>query len=607
MEGGIGKYLGLPEHFCRRKRDIFASIIDRIRQKAHSWTAKFLSGAGKQIMLRSVLSAMPCYAMSCFKLPVSLCRQIQSILTRFWWGANPEKNKMCWVAWTTMALPKYAGGLGFRDIETFNDALLAKIGWRIIKDPQSLLARVLLGKYAKDSSFMDCDIPASASHGWRSILAGREILRKGLGWAVGNGESIGLWSDPWLSFNTPCRPIGPATAENYSMKVSELLCPFSNQWDVERIQAILPQYEGAILGIKTSATPSLDTLLWLPERSGIYSTKTGYGIGMIDDKEPENRVNPIKWLEHVWKVKTAPKLKDFLWRVLKKAIPVSSNLESRGVASFACKKCGAYEDNTHVFLHCPTAEEVWSLIPVALRPSPTMGSPEDIVKNGAKYTPLPPVGLTSPIWPWVMWNLWKARNKLIFENRSFTAREIALKSVQDAKEWNNVQVENMGPKLTAQSQLRTQPQALRSPPTFSPDILVCSVDAAWDVNTGRCGIGGVLSGSMERPGHNLSEAHSYVSSALMAEAIAVRLAVSTAVYSNVRSLAVLSDSLSLINLLKKGGNQPKLFGIMFDIHHYLSLFDSISFHFISRNFNVEADSVAKLAFAMSVTNSIMGV
>ncbi|KAL0648556.1 hypothetical protein Bca4012_046847 [Brassica carinata] len=44
-EGGIGKYLGLPEHFGRRKRYIFASIVDRIRQRAQSWTNRFLSGA----------------------------------------------------------------------------------------------------------------------------------------------------------------------------------------------------------------------------------------------------------------------------------------------------------------------------------------------------------------------------------------------------------------------------------------------------------------------------------------------------------------------------------------------------------------------------------
>lgn len=193
-KGGIGKYLGLPEQFGRRKRDIFA---------------KFLSGAGKQVMLKSVLSAMPCHAMSCFKLPISLCKQIQSLLTRFWWDANPEKKKMCWVSWDTMAMPKYAGGLGFRDIETFNDALLAKIGWRLIKEPQSLLARVLMGKYARNCSFLDCPSPETASHGWRSVLAGRDILRKGLSWAVGNGDTIRLWDDPWLSFQRPMQPIGP--------------------------------------------------------------------------------------------------------------------------------------------------------------------------------------------------------------------------------------------------------------------------------------------------------------------------------------------------------------------------------------------------------------
>ena len=140
----MGKYLGLPEHFGRKKRDIFASILDRIRQKVLSWSTRFLSGAGKQILLKSILTAMPAYTMSCFKIPQSLCKQIQSLLTRFWWDANPEKTKMCWVAWETLTLPKYAGGRGFRDIATFNYALLAKVGWRILHNPASLIAQVLL-------------------------------------------------------------------------------------------------------------------------------------------------------------------------------------------------------------------------------------------------------------------------------------------------------------------------------------------------------------------------------------------------------------------------------------------------------------------------------
>ncbi|KAF2566519.1 hypothetical protein F2Q68_00026556 [Brassica cretica] len=104
----------------------------------------------------------------------------------------------------------------------------------------------------------------------------------------------------------------------------------------------------------------------------------------------------------------------------------------------------------------------------------------------------------------------------------------------------------------------------------------------------------------------ISDSHSHVSSALMAEAIAVHRAVALAFYSNVRSLEVLSDSLSLIKLLKTRGCQPELFGIMFDIYHFMSYFDVISFAFISRNFNSEADFVAKSALAQFIRNPLHG-
>ncbi|WZZ70042.1 hypothetical protein YC2023_081412 [Brassica napus] len=84
-EGGTGKYLGLPKHFGRRKRDLFTGIVDRIRSKAASWATRRLSSAGKLVMLKSVLTAVPSFSMTCFLLPMSLCDQIQSTLTRFGW------------------------------------------------------------------------------------------------------------------------------------------------------------------------------------------------------------------------------------------------------------------------------------------------------------------------------------------------------------------------------------------------------------------------------------------------------------------------------------------------------------------------------------------
>ena len=111
-EGRTGKYLGLPEHFGRRKKDLFAGIVDRIKQKASGWSNRFLSSAGKLVMLKSVLSPIPSHSMTCFKSPKSLTKRIQSAVTRFLWDDRTGKKKMACVAWDKLAQPK--GKRGFR-------------------------------------------------------------------------------------------------------------------------------------------------------------------------------------------------------------------------------------------------------------------------------------------------------------------------------------------------------------------------------------------------------------------------------------------------------------------------------------------------------------
>lgn len=221
-EGGTGKYLGLPEHFGRKKRDIFSSIVDKIKQKARGWSNKFLSSAGKMVMLQSVLSAVPSYSMTYFELPVSLCKRIQSTITRFWWDNNPDTKKMAWVSWTDMAKPKAIGGLGFRDFQDYNAALLAKTGWRLLQNPDCLLGKVLLGKYCPDNNILLATGTSNMSHGWQSVLVGRDLLAQKLGWVVGDGQSIKVWDEPWLSRSHQIRPMGPPEERCLEMTVSDL-------------------------------------------------------------------------------------------------------------------------------------------------------------------------------------------------------------------------------------------------------------------------------------------------------------------------------------------------------------------------------------------------
>jgi hypothetical protein len=91
-------------------------------------------------------------------------------------------------------MTKRKGGMGFRNFEDFNQALLAKQAWRLVTAPESLCARVLRARYFSNDSFLEAACPKRASFTWRSILFGRELLKDGLIWKVGNGSDIDIWN-----------------------------------------------------------------------------------------------------------------------------------------------------------------------------------------------------------------------------------------------------------------------------------------------------------------------------------------------------------------------------------------------------------------------------
>lgn len=316
-EGRVGKYLGLSEHFGRRKRDLFTSIVDRIRQCAASWSTRFLSKAGKLTMLHSVLTAIPSFTMTCFELPVSFCKRIQSALTRFWWDDSEDKKGMCWVSWDNLTKPKVMGGIGMRDIQRFNQALLAKLAWRITTVPNCLLARVLKGKYCHKKNFLEVELPSSCSHGWRSVLHGRNLLREHLGKAIGNGQSTRVWKDSWISLDTDIKPFGPVHIDALDLRVSDLLTD-DLKWNTQRFNAFLPQLSEQIHLLRPSSLGTEDIFVWQPLQSGIYTTKSGYRVSLQAPRVPPSLPNSItnasefSWVKDIWNSQCSPKLRVFL-------------------------------------------------------------------------------------------------------------------------------------------------------------------------------------------------------------------------------------------------------------------------------------------------------
>jgi hypothetical protein len=83
-------------------------------------------------------------------------------------------------------------------MRVFNQALLARKAWRLLERPNSLCARLLKAKYYKSGSLLDTVFPVNASPVWKGIEYGLELLKKGVIWRIGNGETVKVWRDPWI-------------------------------------------------------------------------------------------------------------------------------------------------------------------------------------------------------------------------------------------------------------------------------------------------------------------------------------------------------------------------------------------------------------------------
>jgi hypothetical protein len=83
---------------------------------------------------------------------------------------------------------KQHGGMGFKDLVVFNLALLAKQSWRILQDPNSLVASILKEKHFPSGSFLSTNLGRRSSYAWRSICQAREVLEDGLLRRAGNGR-----------------------------------------------------------------------------------------------------------------------------------------------------------------------------------------------------------------------------------------------------------------------------------------------------------------------------------------------------------------------------------------------------------------------------------
>jgi hypothetical protein len=149
-----------------------------------------MSSGAKEVLIKAILQSISTYAMGVFKFPLGLIDDLQHIIRNFWWGDEENRHRMHWLSWDKMTRPKSQGGMGFRDLRIFNQALLARQAWRLIKFPDSLCAQLLKSRYYPSGDLLDTAFIQNQSQTWQGVLHGLELLKEGIVWRIGDGSKI---------------------------------------------------------------------------------------------------------------------------------------------------------------------------------------------------------------------------------------------------------------------------------------------------------------------------------------------------------------------------------------------------------------------------------
>ncbi|XP_060974183.1 uncharacterized protein LOC133039333 [Cannabis sativa] len=389
-------YLGLPNIIGRNKKAILGFLKNKVLNRINSWSGKLLSSAGKEILFKTVVQALPTYAMSVFLIPLGTCDEIEKLMARFWWKTtNSKGNGIIWMKWDRLSRPKDEGGLGFRLLHDFNLAMLAKQGWRLLCYPDSLVSRLYKARYFPHDDYLSAGLGRNPSFVWRSIWSSMDLLRQGVKRTIGTGSSTSILHHPWL----PDSGNPYITSSHIGLighTVSSLFSIDERSWDTDLVRDMFNDRDAnLILSIPLSFSASSDFWSWSNESSGHFSVKSAY-----------------------------------------RSLPTCVNLRTKHVdVPPVCPVCqAALETTPHILLSCTFASSCWHHmgLPAGVSLDLSFASWLDSLFQSLDSDRVCSLAM-------VTWSLWKARNSIVWKDKVLTVANVLSSARIALDHWRKAQ------------------------------------------------------------------------------------------------------------------------------------------------------------------------
>ncbi|KAK2388665.1 Ribonuclease H superfamily protein [Trifolium repens] len=543
-------------------------------------------------MIKSVLQAIPSYVMSVYLLPDTTIKEIERLMNSFWWGGGTHNQGIRWLAWDRMAYPKALGGMGFRDLHSFNLAMIAKQGWNIMTKPNTLVAKIYKARYFPNSSLFEAQLGHNPSYAWRGIWKARHILINGCRWIIGNGANIKVMSDPWLREGDGAWVKSPQKQGAHSINVIDLMLPNEKKWDKEKIESLFfPDVVNQILDIPLFDMVEEDKLVWNDNTHGQYSVKSGYNVLLESIGKGVMPTSQGQW-SNIWKIQAPPKAKHLLWRICKGCIPTWSRLQARCVpCPLNCPICEhCTEDDWHIFFNCNDsiqARRAAGLDHVVAARAHHYNNATHMIFAICNEEERSTAGRFAVL----LWSIWKNRNEQVWNAFKVAGTSVGIKAMQDWYEWHAIQHYNTT--STQQQHVETWQK-----PPF--DWYKCNVDAGFykEVNKATAGwcvrdhLGGfITAGSYWKEGQH---------SIIEGEALALFEAMKAMEQRGFTHVIFETDSKSVVDAIHNiHGGTSEFSSLISNVNRILLSKPNFVVKFIKRQANMVAHTLARAAISWS--------
>ncbi|XP_026428724.1 uncharacterized protein LOC113324641 [Papaver somniferum] len=186
---------------------------------------------GRTVVTTHVLSSLAVYHMSCFPFPKKITAKIDAIQRAFWWSKKNPRRAVYFRSWGDIGKSKMNGGLGIRNSFATNRVLIAKLGWRLLKNNDQLVTVFLKDKYYPKQNLLEIDKAAdSSSWIWKGIFNSITFLKENFIYKINNGKSTKIWSSNWIPGSSSAPISDNSSFGNYNF-IGELIDSHDNSWN----------------------------------------------------------------------------------------------------------------------------------------------------------------------------------------------------------------------------------------------------------------------------------------------------------------------------------------------------------------------------------------